>query len=98
VIGSPAGAPTTDTHHRVREDIIDTCGKVTVRYHGRLHHIGLGRTHARTHVLLLIQDRHIRVINKTTGELLRDLILDPTRDYQPTRRPRTPKHTKSEPA
>jgi hypothetical protein len=68
---------------RIRRDRIDDSGVVTLRYHGRLHHIGVGRTHARTHVLLLIVDRNIRVINATTGELLRELVLDPTRDYQP---------------
>jgi hypothetical protein len=61
---------------------------VTLRHHGRLHHIGIGRTHARTHVLLLIQDLNIRIINERTGELLRELTLDPTRDYQP-QHPRT---------
>jgi transposase InsO family protein len=75
-----------DTHHRVRTDRIDDSGVVTLRHAGKLHHIGLGRAHARTNVLLLIQDLHIRVINAATGELLRDLTLDPSRDYQPTGR------------
>ena len=35
---------------------IDKAGCVTLRVAGRLHHIGVGRTHARTHVLLLVQD------------------------------------------
>ena len=39
---------------------------------------------------MLIQDLHIRVINAATGELLRHLTLDPTRDYQPTGRPPGP--------
>lgn len=82
-------APRTDTHDRVRHDRIDDSGVVTLRHNGKLHHIGIGRTHARTHVLLLIQDLHIRVINKTTGELLRELTLDPTRDYQPRGQPQT---------
>jgi hypothetical protein len=56
---------------------------VTLRVNGRLHHIGIGRTHPRTHVILLIDDLHIRVANAVTGELLRELILDPGRDYQP---------------
>ena len=29
---------------------------------------------------MLIRDLHIRVINAATGELLRELILDPARD------------------
>lgn len=78
---TPTG--TQPTHERVRRDRIDDSGVVTLRHHGRLHHIGIGRTHARTHVLLLIQDLQIRVINEQTGELLRDLTLNPTRDYQP---------------
>jgi transposase InsO family protein len=93
------GNRTADTHHRVRTDRIDDSGVVTLRHHGRLHHIGIGRTHARTHVLLLVHDLHIRVVNTATGELLRDLTLDPTRDYQPTGRPPGParKNQKTEP-
>jgi hypothetical protein len=30
-----------------------------------------------------VHDLQVRVIHANTGELLRDLILDPTRDYQP---------------
>jgi transposase len=62
-------------------------GLVTLRRNGRLHHIGIGRPHAGTRVLLLVQDLHIRVINAHTGELLRELTLNPTRNYQPTGRP-----------
>ncbi|OBK13966.1 IS481 family transposase [Mycobacterium asiaticum] len=70
-------------HHRVRRDRIDHYAKLTLRHAGRLHHIGVGRTHARTHVLVLVQHLDIRIINAATGELLRQLTLDPTRDYQP---------------
>jgi hypothetical protein len=65
-------------------------GVVTLRHAGRLHHIGIGRTHARTHVLILVQDLDIRVVHAATGELLRELTLDPTRDYQPTGAPKGP--------
>ena len=81
------GDRTADTHDRVRTDRIDATGLVTLRHNGRLHHIGIGRPHAGTRVLLLVQDLHIRVINAGTGELLRELTLDPTRNYQPTGRP-----------
>jgi hypothetical protein len=83
----PKATPTTGrdrhTHDRVRRDRIDPDGKVTLRVNGRLHHIGIGRTHARTPVLLLVQDLQVRVINAATGELLRQLTIDPARDYQP---------------
>ncbi|WP_344026456.1 IS481 family transposase, partial [Kribbella jejuensis] len=87
----PKATPSHDrageVHHRVRTDRIDDTGVVTLRVNGRLHHIGIGRTHARTHVLLLVHDLHIRVVDAATGELLRELVLDPTKDYQPTGRP-----------
>ena len=78
----PGNSRDADTHDRIRHDRIDKTGAVTLRVNGRLHHIGIGRTHARTHVILLIQDLEVRVVNAVTGELLRELILDPERDYQ----------------
>jgi transposase InsO family protein len=80
-----AGPSTTETspHPRVRHDRIDQTGKVTLRRGGTLHSIGIGRTHAGTAVILLINDLDTRVINATTGELLRHLTLDPNRIYQP---------------
>jgi hypothetical protein len=85
------GNRTGDTHDRLRRDIIDKTGCVTLRHAGRLYHIGIGRAHARTHVLLLVQDLNIRVVHAATGELLRDLILDPAKNYQPTGRPPDPR-------
>jgi transposase InsO family protein len=79
-----------DPHNRVRRDRVDDSGSVTLRLHGKLHHIGIGRAHARTHVLLLIQDLHVRVVAAGTGELIRKLEVDPSRDYQPTGAPRGP--------
>ena len=90
----PKAAPgdrSSDAHDRVRTDRVDADGKLTLRVNGRLHHIGIGRTHTRTPVLMLIQDLHIRVINAATGELLRELTLNPARDYQPTGLPPGPK-------
>jgi hypothetical protein len=87
----PTGSRETDTHTRVRHDRIDDSGVVTLRTAGRLHHIGIGRTHARTHIIMLADDLHVRIVNAATGELLRELTIDPTRDYQPQQRnPPTP--------
>ena len=61
-----------------------------VRHAGKLYHIGAGRTHTGTRILLLVHDLHIRIINAATGELLRDLTLDPDRNYQPLGRPPGP--------
>jgi transposase InsO family protein len=88
---TPSSDRTDDTHDRVRRDKIDDGGAVTLRVNGRLHHIGVGRTHARTPVILLVQDLHVRVVNAATGELLRELTIDPRRDYQPTGQPPGPR-------
>jgi transposase InsO family protein len=87
---APSSDRTADTHDRVRHDKIDKAGSVTLRVAGRLRHIGIGRTYARTDVVLLVQDLHVTVINAATGEILRDLIVDPRKDYQPTGRPPGP--------
>src|SRR3954451_3379313 len=87
---TPGTDRSADTHDRVRTDKIDKTGCVTLRLAGRLHHIGIGRTHAGTHVLLLVQDLDVRIIDAVTGELLRALTIDPSRDYQPTGRPPGP--------
>ncbi len=76
----PASSPTT--HFRVREDKVDKTGRVTLRYNSRLYHIGIGRAHKGRPVKLLIADRDIRIID-LNGQLLRELTLDPSRDYQP---------------
>ena len=95
----PKAAPgeRLDTHDRVRTDRIDQFGKLTLRHAGQLHHIGIGRTHAGARVLLLVQDLNIRIIHAATGELLRQLTLDPTRDYQPRGTPTGRPKKKPEP-
>ena len=92
----PKADPATriDTHNRVRTDRVDQAGSITLRHNGRLHHIGIGRIHHRTRVLILVQDSNITIINAATGEVLRELTLDPTRDYQPTGAPKGPTRKK----
>jgi transposase InsO family protein len=72
----------TRAHFRVREDRVSKAGNVTVRYLSRLRHIGLGRSHAGQPVKLLIADGYVRVVGED-GSLLRELVLDAGRDYQP---------------
>ncbi|HME80184.1 MAG TPA: hypothetical protein VKI00_32330 [Mycobacterium sp.] len=70
-------------HYRVRHDCIDAAGLITIRYNSRLHHIGLSKHRTGTTVIVLIDDVDIRVLDRDTGHLIRKLVLDPTRDYQP---------------
>jgi transposase InsO family protein len=79
---APRLQPISIDGYRLRHDRVDQTGKLTIRHKGRLHHIGLGRRYARTTIAVLIAGRHIRVLTDT-GELIRELELDPTRDYQP---------------
>jgi len=69
-------------HFRLRRDKVDATGVITLRHNSRLHHIGLGRSLTGTRVLALVADLDVRVLTED-GELLRELTLDPSRDYQP---------------
>jgi transposase InsO family protein len=87
---APDADRTADTHDRVRHDRVDKAGKITLRHQGRLYSIGIGRTHTRTRVIVLVQDLHVRVADAATGELLRELVIDPTKRYQGTGQPPGP--------
>jgi transposase InsO family protein len=84
------GDRSTDTHDRVRTDRVDKAGKITLRHGGTLYSIGIGRTHARTRVTVLVQDLDVRIIDAATGELLRELVLETSKRSQPTGRPPGP--------
>ena len=83
---TPTGIPLHTGAYRIRHDRIDSNGKLTLRHNSRLHHIGMGRRHAGTNVLILVHDLHIRVVT-TDGQILRELQLDPTKNYQPQTKP-----------
>jgi transposase InsO family protein len=70
------------THFRVRKDRVDKAGRVTLRHLSRMHHIALGRAHKGRRVTILVADLDIRVIDDQ-GEVIRQLTLDPDRNYQP---------------
>jgi transposase InsO family protein len=75
------GSAAPPVHFRVRYDTVDRHGKVTLRYDSRLHHIGLGARHRGKAIVLFVADRNVRIVD-ADGELLRELVLDPTRNYQ----------------
>ncbi len=92
-----AGSRDHDAHTRVRHDKVDKTGCITLRIASKLHHIGISRTHAGTHVLVLVNDLEVTIINAATGELLRELTIDTSRDYQPTGRPKGPQKRRKPP-
>lgn len=81
---TPTG--THNPHRRLRRDRVNA-GNITLRVQGHLHHIAVGRHLERTPVLVLVDDLDVRVIHATTGELIRQLTIDPTRRYHGTGRP-----------
>ncbi len=84
------GESAIEDHYRVRRDIVGDTGTVTLRHAGKLHHIGIGRTHARTHITMLIKEQDIHIINTKTGEIIRHLTLNPNNNYQPQQHQETP--------
>jgi hypothetical protein len=83
--------PAQSRRMRVRRDVVDADRKLTLRNTCRLHHIGIGRTPRPNPILMLINGLQIPIIHATTGEVIRELILNPTVDYQSrgVRKPRT---------
>jgi hypothetical protein len=77
---NPPATP-APTGYRIRQDIVDRDGKLTLRYEGKLRHLGVGHTHAGTPVRILIADRDVRVLNRR-GQLLGRYRIDPNRNYQ----------------
>ncbi len=73
--------PTPPVQYRVRRDRLDAGGRVTVRYMGRLRHLYVSYKHKRHPVTLLIAGLHLSVVGED-GAILRELTLDPSRDYQ----------------
>ena len=82
---TPKAAPATNGHtpghYRLRYDRLDPKGKMTIRRAGRMHHLGIGTTHARKRVLALADDHHITVIELQTGEVLSKHLIEPGKTY-----------------
>jgi transposase InsO family protein len=76
---------TPPMQYRVRRDKLDSGGRVTIRYLGRLRHLHVSYKHRGRAVTLLVAGAHLRVV-ADDGSILRELILDPTRNYQPLTR------------
>jgi transposase InsO family protein len=75
----PAINPTE--HFRIRRDTVDDCGKLTLRYANRVHHLGVGVAHAGTKVLILVSATTVTVISQTTHQLIANHHIDPDRNY-----------------
>jgi transposase InsO family protein len=79
----PKASPphTAHGHFRIRHDTVDQFGKLTLRHGSRLHHLGVGRTHAHTPVLILVTTNTVTVTSKTGPHVLSSHQIDPDRNY-----------------
>jgi response regulator of citrate/malate metabolism len=77
----PTGSLVKTDGRRLRLDKVDSHGSVTLRYRGRLHHIGIGRPYAGWRVALLVDGLDVEIV-ALDGSPLRRLVLDPTVNYQ----------------
>jgi transposase InsO family protein len=91
----PPGIEPTE-HFRIRHDTVDNCGKLTLRHASRLHHLGIGRAHAGTKVLILVTTTTVSILTQHTHQLIASHHIDPDRNYwrnqqkSPGRWPRQP--------
>jgi transposase InsO family protein len=70
-------------HYRTRVDTVDKFGKLTLRRAGMVHHLGVGIKHARTPILMLIDETDVMVTHALTGEILSTHVIDHNRNYWP---------------
>ena len=84
----PKAAPAPDSARpATRTGRIGSNGTITHSHDGRRHHIALGRRHAGATVRITSTGPAVQIADAATGEVMRELTIDPTRDYQPTGAP-----------
>ena len=72
-----------DEHWRVRYDTVDHSGTITIRYAGRLRHLGIGRRPPRHPRPPARQRRAHHHHTRHTGEILAEHTINPDRTTQP---------------
>jgi transposase InsO family protein len=68
-------------HFRLRYDVTDGKGAITLRRGGRLHHLNAGIAHARRRVLAIVDEREVTVVDLATGEILSTHLIEPGKGY-----------------
>jgi hypothetical protein len=80
IAGDSRNAHTHLELHKPRKRFIG-CGKLTLRYASRLHHLGIGTAHAGTKVLILVTATTVTVIARPDNQLIASHHIDPDRNY-----------------
>ena len=68
-------------HFRLRYDVTDSRGAITLRRAGRLHHLKIGAAFARRRVLAIVDEQEVTVVALDTGEILSTHLIEPDRRY-----------------
>lgn len=68
-------------HFRLRYDVADSKGAITLRRAGRLYHLKVGAAHARRRVLAIVDEQEVTVVALDTGEILSTHLIEPDRRY-----------------
>jgi len=72
------GAP---GYFRLRYDVTDGKGAITLRRGGRMHHLKVGTAQARRRVLAIVDEQEVMVVALDTGELLSVHRIEPDKGY-----------------
>ena len=84
-------------HFRLRYDVTDRNGAMTLRHAERLRHLKVGAAHARRRVLAIVDEREVTIVALDTGEVLSAHLIEPNTGYwrntrrDPGRWPGSPK-------
>jgi transposase InsO family protein len=68
-------------HFRLRYDVTDSKGAMTLRRAGRLYHLKVGAAFARRRVLAIVDELAVTVVALDTGEILSTHLIEPDRRY-----------------
>jgi len=68
-------------HFRLRYDVTDGKGAMTLRRAGRLYHLKVGAAHGRRRVLAIVDEQEVTVVALDTGEILSAHTIEPDKGY-----------------
>jgi transposase InsO family protein len=68
-------------HFRLRYDVTDSKGAMTLRRSGRLYHLKVGAAFARRRVLAIVDEQEVTVVALDTGEVLSTHRIEPDKGY-----------------
>ena len=78
-----SGEPEAPEWSNARHASIDAEGQFRLRVNGRIHKVDMGKSLAARSVMVLLIGLQVFVTDSESGELLREMRLNPDHDFQP---------------